>query len=240
MVNHKLRIRGFTLIELLVVIGIIAILAGMLFPVYSWARGTAKRSRCQANLRQIGHAFSLYLADWSNIYPNTNDPYLWMGRRWRWPLRNHLALSSRPDPDAPDDPNRSTGNSANVFLCPEDNSARDQWDATSYGWSAAFYHTPEQVNSMTTAHLWNPSVPGPACSPQSASDVRVPSKKAMVADWLSNHSEERVGWWDWRGSRNYLFADGHVRYLHASKIQPAVNGFPDINLTVDGIRGRDL
>ena len=228
--------RGFTLIELLVVIAIIAILAGILFPVFVSARESARRTRCQANLKQIGSAFNLYLADWSNVYPNLNDPSLWMGRRWRWPLRHYLAMTGKRDPDAPDDPNKSVGNTCGILFCPDDPTARSDWDSTSYGWSAAFYHTPEQIDSMTTPDLWKP---GP-CSPQSASEVTYPTKKAMVADWLSNHSDEKTDWWHWEGSRNYLFVDGHVRYLRARQIRPAVNDLPDINLTVDGIRGRDL
>ena len=44
---------AFTLIELLVVIAIIAILAAMLFPVLTSVRESARRTRCQSNLRQI-------------------------------------------------------------------------------------------------------------------------------------------------------------------------------------------
>jgi prepilin-type N-terminal cleavage/methylation domain-containing protein/prepilin-type processing-associated H-X9-DG protein len=59
---------GFTLIELLVVIAIIAVLAAILFPVFSQAREKARQSACLSNLHQLGTAISLYRQDWEEFY----------------------------------------------------------------------------------------------------------------------------------------------------------------------------
>jgi prepilin-type N-terminal cleavage/methylation domain-containing protein/prepilin-type processing-associated H-X9-DG protein len=65
--------KGFTLIELLVVIAIIAILAAILFPVFSKARASAWNARCQANLKQIGAAIKMYMDDYAGKMPEINN-----------------------------------------------------------------------------------------------------------------------------------------------------------------------
>jgi prepilin-type N-terminal cleavage/methylation domain-containing protein/prepilin-type processing-associated H-X9-DG protein len=77
MMNHKRgrRIKAFTLIELLVVIAIISILAAILFPVFARARENARKAACMSNLKQIGLAVQMYLQDYDGIFPFARNWY---------------------------------------------------------------------------------------------------------------------------------------------------------------------
>lgn len=66
---------AFTLIELLVVIGIIGILAAILFPVFSQARDMARATASLSNMQQIGHATQMYAQDYDEtLIPWRNCP----------------------------------------------------------------------------------------------------------------------------------------------------------------------
>src|SRR5205823_14590218 len=51
------------------VIAIIAILAGMLFPVLAQAREKARGATCQSNLKQLGSAYMMYVQDYDDQFP---------------------------------------------------------------------------------------------------------------------------------------------------------------------------
>lgn len=64
---------AFTMVELLVVVAIIAILAALVFPVFTRAKEQAKQTQCMSNLRQIGNAIGLYMADHDDMFPQAVD-----------------------------------------------------------------------------------------------------------------------------------------------------------------------
>lgn len=67
--------RGFTLVELLLVLAIIAILAGMLFPVFAMARRAAQTTSCLSNFRNSTRAALLYTSDYDDgLFPMNQTP----------------------------------------------------------------------------------------------------------------------------------------------------------------------
>jgi prepilin-type N-terminal cleavage/methylation domain-containing protein len=60
---------GFTMIEMLTVIAIIAILAGILFPVFATVRRNVHKATCTSQLHDIAVALKLYKDDHNGVYP---------------------------------------------------------------------------------------------------------------------------------------------------------------------------
>src|SRR6266536_3122162 len=122
--------RGFTLIELLVVIAIIAILAGLLLPALSRAKGSAYSVKCKSNLHQIGLGLRMHVDD-NGFYPQisyTGAP--WAG--WAGPINSYL--NQPVDPADPYLWPRLLG----CFLCPNDR--KKKWlyvrSGGSYGYNS--------------------------------------------------------------------------------------------------------
>jgi prepilin-type processing-associated H-X9-DG protein len=171
----------------------------------------------------------LYAND--NTFPCAEDPlpegyWLWMGRGWRSFVEPYLG-------------GNIDVNNPSVLFCPQDRIAEEKYESTSYSYSMAFYHSPEQIDAMSS---YEDTYKNPQFSVRQRSiDVANPSGKILIGEWLSNHSpiDDDKGWWCWEGSRNFLFVDGQVRMLQAGQIRPARDGLPDANLTIHGIKGLD-
>jgi len=230
--NHPPQ-RGFTLIELLVVLAIISVLLSILIPSLRRVKVRAFRTGCMHNLKQIGLGMNLYLDGNDNLWPCAEDPvstnpsyWLWMGRGWRAFVKPYLGDSIDV-------------NNPSVLLCPEDRADPAKFESTSYAYSMAFYHSPDQIDAMSdksdTYTNPRPSIP------QRTGEVANPSAKILIGEWSSNHRpiDQEQGWWNWQGARTFLFADGQVLFLHAERIRPARDGLPDANLTINGLKGRD-
>lgn len=197
--------RGFTLIELLVVIAIIAILAAILFPVFSRAREQARKAHCQSSLKQIANAFLMYAQDWDDCLPtgsradnvwwyNIIQPYLKNSQILKCPS----AAGGILQPDGSTQPAGDVNYGiASCMLCPH-------WCSPPRGLSLAKLENPADLvmvaDSLTTfACAYFIAWPN-ACAAQCMPERRDPK--------YTRHSE----------GDNIAFCDGHVKWLHSQEI----------------------
>lgn len=181
--------KAFTLIEILVVIGIIALLAAILFPVLSSAREKARTTNCASNEHQIALAILQYTQD--------------HGRRF--PI----------DPQDAGDTGWATAidiNSLDIFRCPsqtDDTSAH----ATDYwlNFQLMGMHDVRLRYPANTILIGDGDARGAnynlAAEPDAASVPPIEGWDS-AAGYATRHS----------GGANYAFADGHVKWLKASSI----------------------
>jgi len=215
---------------MLVVIALIAILAAIVFPVFSRVRENGRKTACLSNLKQLGQAFRLYSQDHRDKLPyfapsRANWTYSWHHRLGPF-MGNALLnrLTNALQPYVPD---------ARIWFCPSDlfrpevNAAGQQWGTE----QAAM----QGYVSYSVCTNWNTykGGPDPYCPGyfQPTDVVRIipdplvanirvarsPSKVNLLIDnGLYIDPAPKNQGPHMEGS-NVLFLDGHVKYVPASK-----------------------
>ena len=206
--GRDMKRKGFTLIELLVVIAIIAILAAILFPVFSKAREKARQASCYSNLKQYAMAFHMYAQDWNGGLPyyHLGDIYSVTGH-WNYAVRRYMAAGHRVPGES-------------FFTCP---SARRPKPGAN----------PSESYSYGAVLMWVIPVLAYNQSPRKLD--RLPSRWIMLGDTAINYiapyplildldgdglkdswdKAHPFQWIDFRHSdgANFAFVDGHVKFL---------------------------
>lgn len=207
--------RAFTLVEVLVVVGIIAILAAMLFPLVSKASLSSKNIKSISNLRQIGVAINALIADkGDNEFPLATGAW-WSPPYWMDQLEPWLP-DSQPGPGPYGAPGEPRLNQA--FYSPTEPNSAGMGD---YG-----------VNTVLMP-------PGTSSSSKMIS-VRRPARTVMICDARSLFQGKMVGAWyfdavQWvsnpvestvphpvaryKNQLNALFCDGHIEALDLKQLK---------------------
>ncbi|RYX86740.1 DUF1559 domain-containing protein [bacterium] len=178
---------AFTLIELLVVIAIIAILAAILFPVFARARENARKTSCLSNEKQIGLAMLQYIQDYDERYPvqdeHTTPPYMWYK-----PVQPYVK-------------------SAQVFRCPSATDAAHNDTSVNAPTPSDYVANGFFVHGDSQAQFQN-----------IAEQIMVVERADNMSDidyhpWESAEFESHIATKRHLEGANYLFADGHAKWL---------------------------
>lgn len=201
---------GFTLIELLVVIGIVAVVAAILFPVFATVRERGRRTACQSNLKQIALATQQYVQDNEGLYPGVHN----------WALAaNSYAKNAQifRCPDAPpDEPNDASLVDFSCISAPcQVNAPYDVSQPVNY-----LYDLPRLVTFS--------ALPTPNSRGNHESAIATPSTTWLNMELVALGDGDQ---WYWgrsvttscgsefdgntlhSGAGNYSYIDGHVKWL---------------------------
>jgi len=187
--------KGFTLIELLVVIAIIGILAGILLPVLSRARESARRTQCASNVKQIGMGLIMYANENAESFPVSNTAPVAM---------TSLKLLF---PDYVSDPR--------VFNCPSDTSVTAATNAGINLTTGDAFDKDECSYGYDNTHTQadDADVALAADRPTNAATATLPTPATNSPNHGGTVGTVAVGDTAGRG-QNVVYVDGHVEFVN--------------------------
>lgn len=237
-ISFKRTHKGFTLIELLVVIAIIAILAAILFPVFSQAREKARQTACLSNLKQLGNALTMYVQDFDETLPAWTTYYVCQAENGiaypcgtiapnYWDVVLMPYVKSGNPLAASTDLNRFTG----VLSCPntETNTTRRSY-GFSMGLAYSSYPSPtvNKYRALPIASIESPASTvfvGEGSSSTLTSDGRIgrPIDMQGYTEMYITKVGKTTGFtrdspWRHQGGANYVWCDGHAKYMKGDDI----------------------
>jgi prepilin-type N-terminal cleavage/methylation domain-containing protein/prepilin-type processing-associated H-X9-DG protein len=245
------RAEGFTLIELLVVVAIIGILAAILFPVFARARENARKAVCMSNLKQIGLGLMMYVQDFDETYPvsyfagapagkltwyDVINPYVKNDQVFVCPTAGKIESTDASDPS-------SGGYGFNVGGTHTD-SGTGIGNGFGYRSQATYWDTPSGTGPLKLAGVDEPSNTFIICDPASNGYVHNGwiAVGYSTAAYMPVLHGGRVGPFTGTattpplsGGGNYVFADGHVKFIQASQAFGSAKWNVDKSITT-GVR----
>lgn len=189
---------AFTLIELLVVIAIIAILAAILFPVFSQAREKARQTSCLSNLKQYTLANLMYVQDYDEMFPMSAYLNVQCVATYYWAVQPYVKNNQ-------------------ITQCPSENNAIDTMLTT----GAPCPNTPQFTSYVTNSALYaNGFVP--AVTTVSLAAVNLPADTIMNYDGnvgVGTGPGQQLQLVQARHQESFdaSFVDGHVKAIQAKE-----------------------
>jgi prepilin-type N-terminal cleavage/methylation domain-containing protein len=207
--------QGFTLMEMLVAVAVIGILAALLLPGLNRAKGTARRTTCLNNLKQVNAGVHMYADDHGDLLDlasNSHAADVWTDfRTW---IQSYLV------PNGPaSKPNALFGCPADVFHYDADNGAPERVATAihllaSYNFSSYVFN----AGNIREDYPFTNSFPGIAG--RKLSSIATPAETVLLTEWpalspYSWHQPQGIpqGQWGFANAQNVVsFVDGHLKY----------------------------